>query len=261
MPMNKNCGDNQVMITLTGQRILITRSAEDCSAWATCLEKAGAIPIIFPCITCEETENPTVINSLIEDLKITDWIVFTSRRGASSFAKILEKIGKDNLSSQTNIAVIGPGTNDSVISFFGRVDLIARDGTAESLGKTLASVLQKTIRKRIPRILILLAENASNTLEQILTEAGCKCTRINVYRTVPAATRTTKQLLSKFSADKILLASPSAVTGLINQIDLDTLAEIFTIGPSTSRAARAADLIVTAEASRPSLDGLMETMR
>ena len=249
------------MTTLTGQRILITRSAEDCDAWATSLEKAGAIPIIFPCITCEEIENPAAINSLIEDLKITDWIVFTSRRGAFSFAKILEIIGKDSLSSYTKIAVIGPGTNDSVISCFGRVDLIARDGTAESLGKTLASVLQKPIQKVTPKILILLAENAGNTLEQILTEAGCKCTRINVYRTVPANTRTMKQSLSKLSADKILLASPSAVTGLINQIDLDTPAEIFTIGPSTSRAAQAADLVVTAEASHPSLEGLMETIR
>jgi uroporphyrinogen-III synthase len=249
------------MTTLTGQRILITRSTEDCDAWAIALKKAGAIPIIFPCITCEEIKTSTVINNLIEDLKIADWIVFTSRRGVCSFANILEKIGKNSLSSQTKIAVIGPATNDSVISCFGRVNLISRDGTAESLGKTLASVLQKTIQKRVPKILILLAENAGNALEQILTEAGCKCTRINIYRTVPANTPATKQPLSKLSADKILLASPSAVTGLINQIDLDIFTEIFTIGPSTSQAARAADLVVTAEASRPSLFGLMETMR
>ena len=249
------------MKMLIGQRILITRSAEDCGTWATRLEKIGAIPIIFPCITCEEIETTRVINNLTKGLKTADWIVFTSRRGVSSFAKNLEKIGKNILLNQTKIAVIGPATKDSAISYFGHADLIAKDGTAESLGKTLVSVLSKNSQKSAPKILILLAENAGDILEKILTEAGCKCTRINVYRTVPANTCTKKKPLSKFSADKILLASPSAVAGFINQMDLDTLAEIFTIGPSTTRAAQAADLTVTAEASHPSLDGLMETMR
>jgi len=249
------------MKMLTGQRILITRSAEDCGTWATRLEKIGAIPIIFPCITCEEIEAPTVINNLTKYLKTADWIVFTSRRGVSSFAKNIEKIGKNSSSSKTKIAVIGQATKDSAISYFGHADLIAKDGTAESLGKTLLSVLSKNSQNSAPKILILLAENAGNVLEKILTEAGCKCTRINVYRTVPANTGAKKKPLSKFSVDKILLASPSAVTGFINQMDLDSSAEIFTIGPSTTRAAQAADLVVTAEASRPSLDGLMETMQ
>ena len=100
------------MKMLTGQRILITRSAEDCGAWATRLEKIGAIPIIFPCITCEEIEIPTAINNLTKYLKTADWIVFTSRRGVSSFAKNIEKIGKNSLSSRTKIAVIGPATKD-----------------------------------------------------------------------------------------------------------------------------------------------------
>jgi len=51
------------------------------------------------------------------------------------------------------------------------------------------------------------------------------------------------------------------VTGLLNQIKLDTKVEIFTIGPSTSRAAQVAEMAVTGEATNPSLEGLMETMR
>jgi len=62
-------------------------------------------------------------------------------------------------------------------------------------------------------------------------------------------------------ADDVLLASPSAVAGFVNQVRLDRTPGIFTIGPSTTEAARAAGLDVTGEASRPGLRGLLEAMR
>ena len=57
-----------------------------------------------------------------------------------------------------------------------------------------------------------------------------------------------------------VLASPSAVTGFVNQVDIDIPVNIFTIGPSTSAAARAQGLAVTAEAREPSLAGILEAM-
>ena len=51
------------------------------------------------------------------------------------------------------------------------------------------------------------------------------------------------------------------MTGLVNRLELDAAVEILSIGPSTTRAARAAGLTVTAEAARPSLEGLMEAMQ
>ena len=56
----------------------------------------------------------------------------------------------------------------------------------------------------------------------------------------------------------ILVASPSAVEGLLNQADVPEQSAIVTIGPVTSEAVRAAGLTVAAEAARPSLDGLLE---
>ena len=106
-----------------------------------------------------------------------------------------------------------------------------------------------------------MAENAGNVLEETLEQAGGDCLRLNVYRTKPAAPTTPKQALSELGADKILLASPSAVTGLVNRLEFDAAADVLSIGPSTTRAARAAGLTVTAEAARPSLEGLMEAMQ
>jgi uroporphyrinogen-III synthase len=46
----------------------------------------------------------------------------------------------------------------------------------------------------------------------------------------------------------------------MNQVDLDVPVNVYTIGPSTSAAARAAGLAVTGEASLPSLIGLLELL-
>jgi uroporphyrinogen-III synthase len=66
--------------------------------------------------------------------------------------------------------------------------------------------------------------------------------------------------MSTLGADNVLLASPSAVTGFVNQVDIDIPINVFSIGPSTSAAARAQGLAVTAEASLPSLTGILEAM-
>lgn len=251
------------MSQLSGQRVLITRAAEDCGPWAEQLEDAGAVPVILPCITCEIIDEPAVRTQLGNVLPTADWVVFTSSRGVDALKRLLGQGSGDILPQATQVAVVGPATAEAALTDLGRVDLVAEAGTAESLATTLACVLQSADAAPMspPRILIAVAENAGSVLEEMMNSAGGECTRVNVYRTIPAGARRMKQALSDLGADKILLASPSAVAGLLNQVELDAAAEIFTIGPSTSRAARAAELTVTAEATSPSLKGLMETMR
>jgi uroporphyrinogen-III synthase len=200
---------------------------------------------------------------LMDTLLEMDWVVFTSRRGVEAFTQFVEETECGAMLAEAQIAVVGPATADAAFKLLGRVDLTAEVGTAASLSQTLAYRVKENAspKQLTSRILIAVAENADSALENNLTAAGSECTRLNVYRTVPVNTCRIKQPLSKLRADKILLASPSAVIGLLNQIELDTKVEIFTIGPSTSRAVRIAELAVTAEATNPSLEGLMETMR
>jgi uroporphyrinogen-III synthase len=47
----------------------------------------------------------------------------------------------------------------------------------------------------------------------------------------------------------------------MNQVDTDAHINVFTIGPSTSAAARRAGLAVTAEAREPSFNGILEAMQ
>lgn len=254
---------------LKGQRVLITRAAEDCAAWATRLKEAGAVPLTLPCIECEPNLGPAVAAQLAAALPKTEWLVVTSRRGADALRPLIASTpwtpADEQAMAAIQIAAVGPATAAAAESLPGRVVLVSPSGTAKSLAEALAARLAaaapNTAVPTRPKCVIAVAENAGAVLEDTLTRAGGNCLRIDVYRTVPAAPAARKQALSGLGADKILLASPSAVTGLVNRVELDTAVEILTIGPSTSEAARAAGLSVTVEAPRPSLEGLLEAMR
>ncbi len=284
------------MDRVTGQRVLITRAAEDCAAWASRLADAGAFPLMLPCIECHPIRDPGVETRLAAALPTADWLVLTSRRGAEALDQLIVRIDWTPTDEATmadiRIATVGPATAAAAASLPGQVELVAPGGTAKSLAETLAArlrarttdsrrhVMRDSPRQgnrpaprsprwsnatggspRAAKCLIAVAENAGNIVEETLEQAGGGCLRLNVYRTTPAAPGAAKQALSELGADKILLASPSAVTGLVNRLELDAAVEILSIGPSTTRAARAAGLTVTAEAARPSLEGLMEAMQ
>ena len=257
------------MHRVKGQRVLITRAAEDCATWASRLADMGAVPLMLPCIECHPIRDPYLAARLGAALQQTDWLVLTSRRGAEALGRLIAPIAWSQTDKAViaaiRIAVVGPATAAAAASLPGQVELVAPSGTAQSLAKALAARLRDHTtgdsRMVRSRCLIAVAENAGNILQETLEQAGGECLRLNVYRTVPAAPGNSKQALSELGADKILLASPSAVTGMVNRLELDVAAEILTIGPSTTRAAHAAGLTVTAEAARPSLEGLMEAMQ
>jgi uroporphyrinogen-III synthase len=182
-----------------------------------------------------------------------DWLVFTSRRGVEAFVAL----DPPALAARCGIAVVGATTAEAAKAALGRVDLVG-GGTAVALAATLVDVGDLQRRRRV---LLALAENAGATLEQVLTAAGADCTRLDVYRTVPAPPAEPRRPLSALRVDNVVLASPSAVTGFVHQVDIDVPVDVYTIGPSTTAAARNAGLAVTAEAREPSLEGLLEAMQ
>lgn len=278
------------MIGLAGRRVLLTREEEDCAAWAAEIEGFGAVPVILPCIECRDVDTPELRARLAAELAEARWIAFTSRRGVAACARLGGGAGEaprpglapgaapaalpDGLPSRLSgtlpgtlpdglgVAAVGPATARAAAGAFGRVDLAGaaadgaeRAGTAASLAEALAPRLGPG-----DRVLLAVAENAGRAFEETIRSAGHACTRLDVYRTLPTPEPPRKRAASALGADTVLLASPSAVTGFVNQVRLDTAPGIFTIGPSTTEAACAAGLEVTGEASRPGLRGLLEAM-
>jgi uroporphyrinogen-III synthase len=48
--------------------------------------------------------------------------------------------------------------------------------------------------------------------------------------------------------------------GFVNVVELDAPVNVYTIGPSTTAAARRAGLAVTAEAREPTVEGILEAI-
>jgi uroporphyrinogen III methyltransferase/synthase len=236
---------------LTGKRILVTRSVDDCAEWAAQLTQYRATPVTLPCIETEIIDSPDLRRRLAAAVPQADWLVFTSRRGVEAFATLHPAPIGD-----ARVAAVGPITGEAARTVLGRIDLVGRGGTAELLALTL---LTNRALEGNPRLLLALAENADDRLERALHNAA-RCTRLDLYRTIPTPPTAAKRAMSTLGADNVLLASPSAVTGFVNQVDFDIPVKIFTIGPSTSAAARAQGLAVTAEATSPSLPGILEAM-
>ena len=255
-----------------GKRVVLTRSAEDCADWAGRLEALGFTPVIVPCIDCEFLSEPALAPMLSERVREADWLVFTSRRGVEAFASLHET----PLPGRMKIAAVGKATAAAAEALLGRIDLTGRGATAAALADDIQFALARGAPdseaaaaagpdRRDPdrqeRLLLVLAENAAGTLERKLGRAGISRSRVNVYRTVPTPPTGDRTLLSSLAADGVFLASPTAVEGFVNRVDVDVAPKLITIGPSTSAAVRARGLDVAAEARAPGLDGLLEAMQ
>ena len=236
-----------------GPRVLLTRSEEDCAEWAERLARHGADAVALPCIRCEPIATPVSKAALAAAVPSTDWLVFTSRRGVEAFAAL----DRPALPAQCRVAVVGAATAEAAKTELGRVDVVG-SGTAAALGATLADLGELILH---PRVLLAVAENAGDALERTLEAAGAQCVRLEVYRTVPAPPAEPRRPLSTLRVDNVVLASPSAVTGFVHQVDVDAPVRFYTIGPSTTAAARDAGLPVTAEAREPSFEGILEAMQ
>jgi uroporphyrinogen-III synthase len=109
-------------------------------------------------------------------------------------------------------------------------------------------------------VVVAAAEGGRRGLEEVLEPLGAQVLRFAVYRTVPAPPEDPRTDLASEGVDVILLASPSAVKGLLARADVPASAQVICIGPTTTAAARAAGLEVAGQAGRRDLDGLLEVI-
>jgi uroporphyrinogen III methyltransferase / synthase len=238
--------------SLAGLRVAVTRSIDDCADWAARLAQAGAEPIVYPCIRTETLGGPALAAELGAAVADADWVVFTSRRGVEAFAAAVTEE-----SLRAKVAVVGKATGAAARAALGRADFVATGGTAAALGAELAV---DDAFGDAPSIVIAVAENAGPALQSTLARAGARCRRFDVYRTVAEPAREPRESLAALALDAVLFASPSAVTGFLNQVAIDGPLRAVSIGPSTSAALRAAALAVTVEAREPSLDSMLDSM-
>lgn len=207
-------------------RVVLTRAKETSAELAAALRNEGFDVAECPLISIEPIDGPPL------DLAGYDWLVLTSRAG-------VEQLFVRAAGPLPPVAVVGPGTAAALREQGVEPAVVARRSTQEGLVSELP---------RPPgHVLFAGAEDARDVL---VRELGADF--VPLYRTVELRPE-------RFpDADLVVLASASAARALAAlRSDLPCVS----IGPVTSKEARAAGLTVVAEASTHDLDGLIVAVK
>jgi uroporphyrinogen-III synthase len=203
--------------------VIVTRPRAQAGPLVERLEELGAEVVDCPLIEIEHTSDEPV------DAAGYDWLVVTSVNGAAEIARRGRNLPR--------LAAVGPGT----------VEALRQHGLEPSFVPTEAS--QEGLLREFPRpagrVLFAAAEGARRTAID-----GLGADFVPLYRT---------RLLQPEppDGDVVVLASGSAAKAYA-WIGGD--APVVSIGPETSRAARALGLTVAAEAATHDLEGLIATV-
>ena len=205
-------------------RVIVTRPRAQAEPLAAALRARGCEPVLFPVIAVEPIGDEPI------EVRGYDWVIVTSANGAAELAR--RRDGRP-----ARIAAVGEATASALAEHGLHVDFVPSQASQDGL---LAE-----FPRPVGRALHVGAEGARRTLAQRLPAEFRP-----VYRTVPT------ELARPPSGDLVLLASASAARAWGA---LGARVPAITIGPQTTKAARAAGVDVAAEAKTQSVDGLVDS--
>ncbi|MGB2954314.1 MAG: uroporphyrinogen-III synthase [Gaiellaceae bacterium] len=206
-------------------RILVTRPRAQAEELAARLADLGHEPVVCPLIELEPLSDELL------DCSGYDWVVVTSANAATELAR-------RSRAPLPKVAAIGPGTAHALQEQGIEPALVPAISTQEGL-------VAEFPRPR-GRVLFAGAEGARRHLAD---ELGADF--LPLYRTVELRPKRIP------NADLAVLASASAARALAS---LSNSVPAVSIGPETSRAARAEGIEIVEEALRHDLDGLVEAV-
>jgi uroporphyrinogen III methyltransferase/synthase len=247
-------------LPLFGQKIVVTRAADQAAELSDRLRALGADPVELPVISLEPPANPAPLDRAIESLDSYDWLIFTSVNGVRFFLNRLDQSRHDLRSLKARICAIGPATRKAIEDLHLKVDLMPEEYIAESLIKAFAS---ENLAGR--RILLPRAAVARDVIPAELAKRGAQVDVVEAYQNVvpPNAQIRAREV---FSAEKkpdwITFTSSSTVKNLLAITGREALngVRIASIGPVTSSTLCAHGLEIDAEAKEFTLDGLVEAI-
>ena len=207
-------------------RVIVTRASEQLEPLASRIEGLGHEVVRCPLIELEPV-GPDHI-----DADGYDWVVVTSAYGAR---ELLRRAA----GTLPRVAAIGPGTAAALRDGGIEPAIVARVSTQEGLIAELPSPSG--------RVLFAGAERARRLLVQELGADFVPLYRTRTLRPDPPP-----------AGDLVVLASASAAEAAAG---LGLAFPAVSIGPETTRTARAAGIGVVAEAETHDVDGLVEAVR
>jgi uroporphyrinogen III methyltransferase/synthase len=202
-------------------RVVVTRPRAQAGPLVERLEALGHEVVECPLIEIEPFAGDAV------DTSPYDWLILTSPNGAELFAA-------RQAGDLPRVAAIGPGTAETLRGRGIEPDLVPAVSTQEGLLAELP--------RPVGRVLVAGAEGSRRTLIDALGADFLALYRTRLLEPVPP------------EGDLVLLASGSAARSFA---ELGAGIPAVSIGPQTTRAARAAGVKIVAEARTHDLDGLV----
>ena len=249
---------------LAGRRIVITRRREQTEGLREALRKKGATVVEFPTIALATPRSWRPLDETIRRLKSYNWVVFTSANGVDSFWQRLARQGKGARAlRRARIAAIGPATAAALKRHRVRATVVPDEYRAEGLIKALEKEHWQG-----QRVLLARAAAARAVLPQALRRQGARVDVVDAYRTVlpPVGKRRIHKVFGRRKPDAITFTSSSTVRNFFALLGrpqarraLASVA-VASIGPITSRTARALGLRVGVEANPYTVPALVTAL-
>lgn len=255
----------QLVQVLRGKKILVTRSRQQASRFATLLQSYGAEPIEVPTIQIAPPSSWEPLDLALARIHAYDWLIFTSVNGVQAFVERCAVAGQSPAElRRQKVCAIGPATAKELEIHGIHVDVVPDEYRAEAVVECLSAFPIDGTQMLIPRAAI-----ARDVLPLALRTLGARVDVVEAYRTLlPTAGLSPEvwRLLAAGGVDVVTFTSSSTVTNfaqLIGETDLSSLLQsvvVACIGPITADTARSYGIIPTIVAPEYTIPGLAQAI-
>ncbi len=272
MSMNASLFSSESSQPLSGQTVLITRSAGQASDFRNSLEAKGARVLEMTALEIGPPSSWDLLDGAITQIQTFDWLILTSANGVQYFLERLQAQGKDARTlAGLKIAVVGRKTATHLKQWGLMPDFIPPNYIADELVSHFPEKTWDGLRCLFPRV----ESGGREVLVQELSAKGVDVVEVPAYQSQCPATVDPHILqalqqqdidILTFASSKtvahfwqLLLKSPPPDKGG-NWLEVLKTVKIASIGPQTSQTCL--DLLgrVDTEAQEYTLDGLIESI-
>lgn len=263
-PVNPSAAGDATYLPLGGLRVMVTRPFDQAHELYRNLRELGAEVLAYPTIYTEIIEDDSGWATFEEVDQENAWLVFTSENGVEYFfSQYIDRIGDLRNLGAFQIAAVGSGTARALDEHGFAPDFVPAKATVEDL----AQEMTRSLDLHDAVVVRVRGNLADDTLEQALPRAGAVVYPLTVYRTEYAEwPEGFRAILMDRPPQAILFTSGSTVDGLYRNLSEDEIAsltaeaQVFSLGPSVSKALTKVGLTVAREAEEHTLPGLLAAM-
>ncbi len=247
---------------LSGRGVVITRPHHLQGGFREKILELGGEPVSVPAVKVLPPRDYSLLDGYVKEVNKFNWIIFTSINGVEYFFNRLKvrEIDFRELKG-VKLAAIGPKTGEAIKNLGLKVEFQPSEYRAEAVAQGLKDIANPGEVFLLPR-----ADIARLELPRALREMGMKVYEVATYYNVLPEDRgdiAFEELLSGRKKPIITFSSSSTVRNFFKLLgeggsDMVKGAVLASIGPVTSETIRSYGLNVDIEATRYTMEGLLE---